>query len=134
MDLASAHKAEAVRCIDCHSGSGIVGRVGAELLGARNAAAWYTGTAVQPAKLTFAINDVTCLKCHAQMLTRGEERNNHFHVFLARWQAADPKAGTCAICHAGHATDGDASTRFMNDARTQAVCEACHSALGGGGD
>src|SRR5512136_1572557 len=48
VNLASYHTTQNTRCIDCHSGQGILGRVQAELLGARNAFKWYTGTAVQP--------------------------------------------------------------------------------------
>ncbi|MCL4465090.1 MAG: hypothetical protein M1401_03250 [Chloroflexi bacterium] len=43
----------------------------AELLGPRNAAAWYTHTAVQPAPLTFPIQDATCFKCRQDVTQRG---------------------------------------------------------------
>jgi nitrate/TMAO reductase-like tetraheme cytochrome c subunit len=36
IDLASFHKAKGTRCIDCHSGAGLTGRMQAELLGAHN--------------------------------------------------------------------------------------------------
>ena len=36
-DLASYHTTESTRCIDCHSGIGITGRMQAEILGASNA-------------------------------------------------------------------------------------------------
>jgi len=130
-DLASFHTTKSVRCIDCHSGVGITGRMSAELLGAHNALAWYSGTAVQPAKLTVPIRDDNCLKCHGQV-TVGGGLNNHFHEFLVRWQAIDPNAGTCVSCHPGHSTDGNAQTGFQNQANTEAVCQACHSILGGG--
>lgn len=133
VDLASAHTPKDTRCINCHSGPGLTGRLKAELLGAHNALAWYTGTAIQPAKLTSPIGDENCFKCH-QQVTVQRERNNHFHGFLARWQAADPRAGTCVSCHPGHTTDGTAQTRFANEARFGQVCNACHQALGGGGD
>jgi hypothetical protein len=41
VDLASAHTLKDVRCIDCHSGVGVVGRIQAEMLGAHNALAFY---------------------------------------------------------------------------------------------
>jgi len=131
VDLASAHTPKDTRCINCHSGPGLTGRVNAELLGAHNALLWYTGKAVQPAKLTSPIGDENCLKCH-QEVTGQRARNNHFHGFLARWQANDLRAGTCVSCHSGHATDGDSQTQFLNVARTEQVCSACHQALGGG--
>src|SRR5512146_2330441 len=54
-DLASFHTGQNTRCIDCHSGPGIFGRMSAELMGARNALLWYTGKAVQPAVLNYPI-------------------------------------------------------------------------------
>jgi nitrate/TMAO reductase-like tetraheme cytochrome c subunit len=157
-DLASFHTAQKTACIDCHSGQGIFGRMSAELMGARNAFKWYTGTAVQPAVLTFPIGDGNCLKCHQQVTQqnfspqenisvpgvaggggfggRGEEgRANHWHAFLARWQAASPTAGTCVSCHSGHAAGGTAQTGFMNAQDVQNTCDACHQVLrreGGG--
>jgi hypothetical protein len=131
VDLASAHTPKETRCIDCHSGSGVTGRVSAELLGARNAALWYSGKAVQPAKLTAPIGDDNCLKCH-QRVTVQKDRSNHFHYFLSRWQAADPNAATCVTCHPGHSTDGDTQQRYMNVPRVEQTCQACHNTLGGG--
>ncbi len=147
-DLASFHTAQpaTTRCIDCHSGVGVFGRMSAELLGARNALAWYTGTAAQPAKQTVPIQDANCLKCHQEVVQPGyvpkttvqglqgrrggeEAGPNHWHARLAEWQASTPQAGTCTSCHSGHATDGTAATGFENSQTTQAVCEACHQTL-----
>ena len=133
VDLASDHAQKAAtKCIDCHSGTGFGGRLSAILLGARNAAAWFSHTAVQPAPQTVPIKDDNCLKCH-QDVTSQTLGNNHFHGFLSRWQAADPNAATCVSCHPGHATDGLADQAFLNQARVQTVCGDCHSVLGGGG-
>lgn len=130
-DLASAHTPKNVNCIDCHSGSGIAGRVGAEMLGARNAALWYSHTAVQPAKLSVPIADDNCIKCHAEVLnTSGMQ--NHFHSFLTRWQAADPNAAKCVSCHTAHNTDVVAGEAFINETTVSAECQACHGVLGGG--
>ncbi|MDR3564370.1 MAG: NapC/NirT family cytochrome c [Negativicutes bacterium] len=154
-DMASFHTTQTTRCIDCHSGQGISGRIQAELLGAKNAVKWYTGTAIQPAPLTVPIADENCLKCHQAVTQQGytpqqqitvpgassggggerEGRANHWHTFLARWQAASPTAGTCTSCHSGHLTDGTAQTGFMNPQTVQDTCNACHQVLrreGGG--
>jgi nitrate/TMAO reductase-like tetraheme cytochrome c subunit len=147
-DLASHHTAQQTRCIDCHSGPGLVGRMRAELLGAHNAFAWITHTAIQPAQLTVPIRDANCLKCHRDVTQRGykpkvpvaigglnirggeeEGRSNHWHEFLARWQATTPNAGTCTSCHSGHLTDGTAQTGFENLQTTRTVCNACHEVL-----
>ncbi len=158
VDLASYHTTQKTRCIDCHSGSGIFGRMQAELLGARNAVRWYTNTATQPAKYTYPISDTNCLKCHQAVTQRGivpqqtvtipgvrgggegegegEGRNNHWHEFLARWQASDANAGSCASCHPGHSTGSSAQEGFQNPQTTQNTCNACHHVLRreGGGD
>ncbi len=131
VDLASFHKTKDTRCIDCHSGVGLFGRMSAELLGARNATAYYTHTAVQPAKQTVPINDGNCLKCHQQVEAETATQDNHFHVFLPRWQAADSNAGKCISCHSGHATDVVANEAFINENQVRNVCEACHAVLRG---
>lgn len=149
VDLASFHTAKSTRCIDCHSRAGLTGRLQAELLGARNAALWYTHSAVQPAQLRLPIQDPNCLKCHQDVTQqgfvpkesvtipgaaggRGEEgRNNHWHQFMARWQAAAPTAGTCVSCHSGHLTSGTAQSGFQDAQTTTSVCDACHSVLRG---
>ena len=133
IDLASFHTTKQTRCIECHSGIGLTGRVSAIMLGARNAAAYFTGTAKQPAPLTVPVRDDNCVKCHASVYN-ATDFNNHFHNLLPRWQAADPNnAATCVDCHSSHTTDGDAQTAFLSQTRTDQVCQSCHQVLGGGG-
>ncbi len=146
-DLASFHTTKTSLCIDCHSGVGLVGRLQAETMGARNAVLWYTGTATQPAPMTYAIQDSTCLKCHQDVTQQrfvpkesttipgasggreGEGRSNHWHTFMTRWQAATPNAGACVSCHPGHSTNGTAQTGFQSASQTTSTCDACHSVL-----
>ena len=155
VDLASFHTTEETRCIDCHSGAGLPGRMQAELLGARNAALWYAHAAVQPAKVTQPIGDANCLKCHQEVTQEGytpehsvtlgrggrgeggegeggEAGPNHWHEQLARWQATAANAATCVSCHPGHSTAGTAQTGFQDPQATEAVCEGCHQVLGEG--
>ncbi|HEX7555113.1 MAG TPA: cytochrome c3 family protein [Leptolinea sp.] len=133
VDLASDHHVKKdTKCIDCHSGTGTGGRLNAMMMGARNAVLWFSGTAKQPAPLNFPIPDENCLKCHQAVTTPAQaDASNHFHVFLTRWQKADPNAATCVSCHSGHATDGNASLAMVNEVRTQQVCDACHKVLRG---
>jgi nitrate/TMAO reductase-like tetraheme cytochrome c subunit len=148
VDLASFHATEGTRCIDCHSGAGLGGRMQAELLGARNAVAWYTHTAAQPAHQDFPIADDNCLKCHQEVTQRGyvpeqtvtfidqrrlgdeEAGPNHWHEELARWQATTSNAGTCTSCHLGHSTEGSAASGYQDPATTESVCDACHQVMG----
>jgi predicted CXXCH cytochrome family protein len=128
-DLASFHKTKDVRCIDCHSGPGLVpGRVNSLMLGAKDLLAWTTGRAMQPAVHTRPIADANCLKCHAEV-TAQRDFNNHFHVFLSRWQAQDKNAATCVSCHQAHHTDGEEQLKFLNRTNTVNVCQSCHAVL-----
>jgi hypothetical protein len=129
VDLASAHTPHNTRCIDCHSGEGVLGRMSAELLGAHNALAFYTHTAVQPSVQTRPVTDASCLKCHTRTIQL-QDMNNHFHVFLARWQAQDANAAHCVSCHSAHTTDGSQELKWLNRDKTVMVCDACHRSLG----
>lgn len=132
-DLASTHHGKGVRCIDCHSGPGLDGRVKAEVMGAHNALLWYTGAAVQPAPLTTPIGDANCLKCHDQ-ITSVRTMENHFHYFLPRWQQQDPNAAKCTTCHESHTTDGRSDIKWLNEQRTVAQCQNCHAKLRDGNE
>ncbi len=131
VDLASSHKTKGspVKCIDCHAAPGISGRIAAVSLGTRDALKWFSGTAIQPAPLTEPIGDANCLVCHAKVIT-SRAFNNHFHVFLARWQKIDTHAATCASCHSSHTIDGDPTIGFLREQRTVEQCQACHTAIG----
>jgi predicted CXXCH cytochrome family protein len=108
-----------------------MGRVNAVSLGAQDAIKFVLHTAQQPAPLTVPISDVTCLNCH-QDTPNTRNFDQHFHRFLARWQAQDANAATCVTCHTAHTTDGDARINFVQPQRAEQVCQRCHDALGAG--
>ena len=132
VDLASAHHGEGVRCIDCHSGPGLTGRISAMQLGASDLLKFVTKTATQPAPLLQPIRDAHCLKCHADV-PQARDFNQHFHAFLARWQKAAAGAATCVSCHTAHTTDGEVAIKFLQQQRTVQVCQDCHATAGVGG-
>jgi len=131
VDLASFHARRGVRCIDCHSGPGVSGRVKAMMLGAHDALRFLSGRYPQPAPLTRPIRDDHCVKCHADVLHQ-RTFDRHFHVFLPQWQALDARAGHCVDCHQGHNTQGEARLSFLNREVTLQVCRACHAFAGEG--
>lgn len=135
VDAASQHMLhDKTNCIDCHSGSGLTGRAGAMLLGARNAERYLTKTMAQPAVQSVPIGDSNCVKCHQDVIQSESFKgnDNHYHFFLARWQAAQPgQAASCVDCHNGHKLNGDATMGFINGDDTQATCNRCHTTLGG---
>ena len=131
VDLASSHHtgdSQNSKCIDCHSGSGMIGRIDAILLGSRNTFRFFTHSDTQPAPLTVSIGDENCTKCHDD-LNRQTDLSNHFHAYLARWQSADPHAASCVDCHTSHTTGGDAAQGFLRASDTGPVCEGCHTVL-----
>ncbi len=129
VDLASFHYGKNIRCIDCHSGRGIAGRLGAMRVGAGDLFAYITHTDTQPAPLTVPIGDENCIKCH-QNVPNTQDFNQHFHAFLSRWQALDPQAATCVDCHSSHTTDSNPQQGFLSQARVTQVCQNCHSFTG----
>jgi hypothetical protein len=132
-DLASFHAVKkAARCIDCHTGPGLLGRYGGLMAGSTDLISYFSGHYPQPAALEEPMGDGNCTKCHADVLTK-QDFNNHFHAFLPRWQALDPvHAAHCADCHASHDTTNDAGSVYLNQDATVKVCQKCHAFAGQG--
>ncbi|MBP8000382.1 MAG: hypothetical protein KA314_23805 [Chloroflexi bacterium] len=122
VDLASAHAHEDVGCIDCHSGAGVVGRVDAMSLGAKNVALYLTGNYQTPTQAETTIHTDHCTKCHADVLTE-DGMINHFHTFTPQW--GEPTA--CVTCHPAHPTDGSPEASYTQDTVVQPVCAECHA-------
>jgi len=132
--LAAFHRQKATACIDCHSGGGILGRSEGLTQGAQDLMAFLSGTYHHPAITLNPLSDASCLKCHQDIPQSrpGVSRasNGHYHLYLSRWQAADPQAARCITCHTAH-THGLDGLQFMNQGRVAQVCDNCHTALGG---
>ena len=132
VDLASIHDIKGqARCIDCHTGPGILGRYGGLMAGSTDLISFFSGHYPQPAAMEEPYPDANCLKCHAAIMQK-QDFNNHFHVFLPQWQAIDKNAATCVSCHLSHDKSGDVKIAFLNEQTTTAVCQNCHSAAGRG--
>ena len=132
VDLASFHEIKgSSRCIDCHTGQGVMGRFWGLIAGASDLVSFASGHYPQPAVQDVPIPDENCLKCHATIAEK-QDMNNHFHVFLSKWQQSDPKAALCVSCHNGHNTTGDAKIVFLNGQDTTIICQKCHAVSGAG--
>ncbi len=127
--LAAFHATKSVRCIDCHSGGSPFGRIEGLTQGTQDLLSYYSGHYHSPAITTNKLSDDSCLKCHGEILGQGDF-NNHFHLFLSRWQSVDPNAGGCVDCHQGHPTAA-ATQQYLSNAPVQAVCQQCHAVLRG---
>jgi nitrate/TMAO reductase-like tetraheme cytochrome c subunit len=129
IDLATFHEQKQTLCIDCHTGSGISGRIGGLMGGTSDLISYYSGHYPQPAEMEEPLGDDNCLKCHAGVFAK-QDMNNHFHALLPQWQAIDKKAATCVSCHGGHDKTGDSKIAFLNEKSTVVVCQKCHSTAG----
>lgn len=129
--LASLHTHKQVRCIDCHSDAGKLGRVAGLKQGATDLIAYYSGNYHHPAITTAPLGDESCTKCHADISAQAT-MPNHFHYFLPKWQAMDPNAAHCIDCHKAHPT-GNSAQSYLTEATVLPVCQQCHAAAGEGG-
>jgi hypothetical protein len=132
-DLASFHAQKGnTRCIDCHSGAGLVGRYVTLTYGASDLVSYFRGHYPQPAVQDTPIGDANCLKCHSTVLDN-QDFSNHFHAFLQKWQALDPtNAAHCVDCHPSHDNTGDLSAAFLNQNSAVLFCQKCHQFAGQG--
>jgi len=132
VDLASAHSARGVHCIECHSGPGLLGRVQGLQQGARDLIVYWQGNYPQPAVPTRPYPDAQCTKCH-QNIAQDRTLNNHFHVLLPQLAQAFPSQQiTCVECHQGHSTKGERKLAFLNRQTTGQTCQKCHRVAGEG--
>lgn len=125
--VATFQAGEGARCIDCHSGRWIPGRLGAQWIGLGNLLAFRSGEYRQPAQTTRPTGDVGCTKCHREM-SWVRERPGHYHspILRRQWQAVGGPASTCAACHPAHQEFSQPADSFLDSDRLEAQCEACH--------
>ncbi len=127
--------AENIRCIDCHVGEGLMGRGIVLSLAAWDAVKYFSGTAQQPAKVVFTIQNEACVKCHEQQAKANLEKpqvpfiiDNHFHYKL--FEAGAPFE-RCVDCHISH-QEGAEANQFQFRKAIIPVCEDCHKKEGKG--
>lgn len=147
-DLASWHASQATRCIDCHSGPGVPGRLTAIGNGSRDLLAYWSGNYHQPATTQRPVGNGGCTKCHdIPVTTRGEVGegpspigmegyDGHYHadLLLIAWSSAGGPENSCVACHPAHAevTQAAFEVPFLQQARVEAECDSCHNTLGEG--
>lgn len=143
-DLASAHAfvdSAEVRCIDCHSGIGALGRAHSLAQGGWDLVRYLSGIYQQPAQTTNPIGDAGCLKCHTPpggvpasdyAVPFASSEHYHFAHYLDEWAARDPDPyGTCAFCHLAHTEGTTPEMHFTPSVATSDGCNDCHRDLSG---
>ncbi len=118
-----AHGRRPFRCIDCHGGSGLVGRARVKVLAAEDAFWYVVGRFEEPRRMSVPLRDADCRKCHASYRPASSSGANAFHA-LAVHNADLPVR--CVACHSAHERGGNPSAWFLRAAEVRAQCARCH--------
>ncbi len=133
--LAALHAAAAVegredaafRCIDCHQGSGAVGRVRVKALAAKDAFWYVVGRFEEPDGMRWPLWDADCRKCHPGFASEGDLDGPGPEAFHAR-PVHNRKLGVgCVECHLVHGPGGNPDAYFVHPEPVRAQCARCHS-------
>jgi hypothetical protein len=131
--LAAAHaraeaapRADGFRCIDCHGGVGLSGRLRVKLVSARDAAVWAFGTFEEPRGMRVPLLDADCARCHARFrpFEPASGRPRGFHQI--GFHNADLGVA-CVECHAVHRPGADPAAHFVHAQPVRAQCARCHA-------
>lgn len=130
--LAAAHAAAgndaaadgAFRCIDCHGGTGLLGRARVKALSAKDAFWYVVGRFDEPDQMHWPLWDADCRKCHqSYTATSGASADPLFHE-VAEHNTELPV--TCVECHRSHDREGLASHYFVVPDVVRSQCARCH--------
>ena len=137
-DLTGPHRAERVRCIDCHGGADLVMRLRVWSLAAMDTGKFLVGRYHEPEHMRLPLRSKECTQCHTPILKRqpaltAEQEEalegragNAYHAIRPH----DAVRTTCVQCHPSHTTDGDPKAQFITRNRVEPICRECHKTLG----
>jgi nitrate/TMAO reductase-like tetraheme cytochrome c subunit len=132
--LAALHAGSAVegrhdaafRCIDCHRGTGAVGRTRVKLLAAKDAFWYVVGRFEEPDGMRWPLWDADCRKCHPGFASEGDFGGPGPETFHAR-PVHNRKLGVgCVECHLVHGPGGNPDAWFVHAEPVRAQCARCH--------
>jgi nitrate/TMAO reductase-like tetraheme cytochrome c subunit len=113
----------AFRCIDCHGGTGALGRSRVKLLAAKDALWYGTGRFDEPDAMRWPLWDEDCRKCHARFEEAGAAAEERFHALAVHNRALGV---ACVACHLAHDPGGLPDHDFLHPVHVRAQCERCH--------
>jgi hypothetical protein len=115
----------AFRCIDCHGGTSIPGRVRVKALAAKDAFWYVVGDFAEPDGMRWPLWDEDCRKCHAEYAGQSWDGFGP-EPFHAR-SVHNVKLGIgCVECHFVHEAGGDPAAHFVDAAAVRVQCARCH--------
>ena len=116
--------AASFRCIDCHGGSGLIGRAKVKVLAAKDAFWWLTGHFEEPTEMAWPLEEADCRKCHGGFAVKADDfEAPAFHDIPLH--NVDLGVG-CVECHLVH-LEGDEHNYFLDAPHTRKQCARCHS-------
>ena len=119
--IAAHRRADAeFRCIDCHRGTGALGRLRVKLVAARDAANYVIGSFGEPDHMRHPLWDSDCLQCHTRFSSAEPDA---FH-WIDQHNVGFPF--TCVECHTSHSTEGDPDLQFLDRGTVLPICQECH--------
>jgi hypothetical protein len=115
----------AFRCIDCHGGTGALGRLRVKVLAGKDAFWYAVGRFEEPDGMRWPLWDDDCRKCHAEFAGqdwdgRGSEPFHARSVHNAELGVA------CVECHAVHGPGGNPDGYFLHGGPVRSQCARCH--------
>jgi len=122
----------AFRCIDCHGGKSLAGRVRVKALAAKDALVYVSGRFEEPEEMRWPLWDEDCLACHASFEAAGDDARSSpgFHDLAVH----NVELGVgCVECHSAHEAGGNPGAFFLHAASVRAQCARCHSEFEEGG-
>ena len=125
VSLAAAHRVagDPFRCVDCHSGTGLIGRARVKLVSIADGLRWLSGRFGEPERMRNPLADADCAKCHP---TYSPARDDAFHAIAAH---ADDFPRACVECHRAHAATRAPELDFLSRETVLPICRDCHEEL-----
>jgi nitrate/TMAO reductase-like tetraheme cytochrome c subunit len=131
--LAAAHGAalvegradSAFRCIDCHGGTGALGKLRVKVLAGKDAFWYVAGRFEEPEGMRWPLWDEDCRQCHAEFAGQSWQGWGA-EPFHARPVHNTALGVDCVECHAAHGAGGNPDGYFLHAAHVRAQCARCH--------
>lgn len=118
-------RAREFRCIDCHGGVGLVGKVRAKVLAAKDAFWYVVGHFEEPERMSSPLVEEDCRQCHPSFAPPARDAANPaFHALGLH----NVELGVlCVECHVTHGTGGLEDLYYLRPSHVRTQCARCHS-------
>jgi hypothetical protein len=114
------------RCIACHGGASLAGRVRVKALAAKDSFWYLVGDFDEPHGMRWPLWNQDCTRCHARFEPAEAEpwRQPPFHALPVHNVALGVN---CVECHLVHETGGAPEAYFLKPPLVRSQCARCHS-------